>query len=336
MKVSDFDYDLPQELIAQEPADPRDSSRLLVINRETGLFEHRVFSEITELLRPGDVLVLNNSRVVPARLIGRKETGASVEALLIEKLGSGLWKAIVRPGSKIKLGNELIFRSISCKVVEHCEDSSRVLDFHGAGDEEIKEAGLLAIPPYIHKYPDNPESYQTVYSQREGSVAAPTAGLHFTDELLGSIESKGVAIEYITLHVGIGTFRPVKSEVLNEHKMHSEYFTVSSETAKRINDARAECRRIVAVGTTTVRTLESIATRHGKLVGDSGQTDIFIFPPYRFRIIDSLVTNFHLPKSTLLMLVSAFAGRELIFSAYKQAISMKYRFFSFGDACFIM
>jgi S-adenosylmethionine:tRNA ribosyltransferase-isomerase len=242
----------------------------------------------------------------------------------------------VRPGSKIKLGNELIFRSISCKVVEHCEDSSRVLDFHGAADEEIKEAGLLAIPPYIHKYPDNPESYQTVYSQREGSVAAPTAGLHFTDELLGSIESKGVAIEYITLHVGIGTFRPVKSEVLNEHKMHSEYFTVSSETAKTINDARAERRRIVAVGTTTVRTLESIATRHGELVGDSGQTDIFIFPPYRFRIIDSLVTNFHLPKSTLLMLVAAFAGRELIFSAYKQAISMKYRFFSFGDACFIM
>jgi len=336
MKVSEFDYDLPEELIAQEPAVPRDSSRLLVVDRKSGVLEHRVFAEIVEFLRPGDVVVLNNSRVIPARLLGMKETGGKVEAVLIERVGRGLWKAIVRPGSKIKPGNELLFSGISCSVVEHCEDSGRILDFHGASDEEIKESGLLAIPPYIQTYPENPESYQTVYSRPEGSVAAPTAGLHFTESLLETLAGKGVAVEFITLHVGIGTFRPVKSELIEEHKMHGEYFTVSSEAAETINKAKADNRRIIAVGTTTVRTLESIAARHGSVVSDGGQTDIFIYPPYDFKIVDSLVTNFHLPKSTLLMLVSAFAGRELILSAYREAISRRYRFFSFGDACLLL
>lgn len=336
MKVSDYDFELPEELIAQKPAIPRDSSRLLVIDRETYSFEHRVFAEIEDFLHPGDVLVLNNSRVIPARLLGKKETGANVEAVLTEKLGGGLWKAIVRPGSKIKPGNVLLFNKISCKVIEHCDDSSRILDFGSVTDEDVKKAGLLAIPPYVKYYPDNPESYQTVYSRPEGSVAAPTAGLHFTDTLLERLRKKDVDVQFITLHVGIGTFRPVKSETIDGHKMHNEFFSVSSEVAERLERARTEKRRIVAVGTTTVRTLESIVARRGCIVGDSGHTDIFIYPPYTFKATDSLITNFHLPRSTLLMLVSAFAGRELILSAYREAILKRYRFFSFGDACLIL
>ncbi|HNS67120.1 MAG TPA: tRNA preQ1(34) S-adenosylmethionine ribosyltransferase-isomerase QueA [Mesotoga infera] len=336
MKTSEFDYYLPEELIAQKPVVPRDSSRLLVIDRARESIDHRSFREIIEYLNPGDTLVMNDSRVIPARLIGRKDTGASVEALLIEKIDQGLWKAIVRPGNKVKKGSRLIFGSLDCEVIEHCDDSSRLLDFKGARDDEINLVGRLAIPPYIHIYPEDPESYQTVYSKREGSIASPTAGLHFTPELLASISEKGVGIEYVTLHVGIGTFRPVKSERIEEHQMHEEYYTLSSETVEAVNRTKERSGKVVAVGTTTVRTLESVVSKYGKLVEDSGSTDIFIYPPYRFGVIDSLITNFHLPKSTLLMLVSAFAGRELIMEAYREAIEKRYRFFSFGDACLIL
>jgi S-adenosylmethionine:tRNA ribosyltransferase-isomerase len=336
MKTSEFDYYLPEELIAQKPVVPRDSSRLLVIDRARESIDHRSFREIIEYLNPGDTLVMNDSRVIPARLIGRKDTGASVEALLIEKIDQGLWKAIVRPGNKVKKGSRLIFGSLDCEVIKHCDDSSRLLDFKGARDDEIKLVGRLAIPPYIHIYPEDPESYQTVYSRREGSIASPTAGLHFTPELLASISEKGVGIEYVTLHVGIGTFRPVKSERIEEHQMHEEYYTLSSETVEAVNRTKERSGKVVAVGTTTVRTLESVVSKYGKLVEDSGSTDIFIYPPYRFGVIDSLITNFHLPKSTLLMLVSAFAGRELIMEAYREAIEKRYRFFSFGDACLIL
>jgi S-adenosylmethionine:tRNA ribosyltransferase-isomerase len=336
MKTSDFDYDLPQELIAQTPVVPRDSSRLLVIDRERENIEHRVFRNVIDYLEADDVLVMNDSRVIPARLIGKKDTGATVEAVLIRKTDEGLWKAIVRPGNKVKTGNRLVFGDLTCEVAEHCDDSTRLLDFRGEGDKTILSTGKLAIPPYIHIYPDDPESYQTIYSRIDGSVAAPTAGLHFTPELLGRIREKGIRTAFVTLHVGIGTFRPVKCEHIKDHEMHEEFYTISKETAETINSARKNGKRVFAVGTTTIRTLESVVRKRGELVADSGTTDIFIYPPFEFEVIDALITNFHLPKSTLLMLVSAFAGRDLVMKAYEAAVRERYRFFSFGDACLVI
>lgn len=336
MKTSDFDYDLPQELIAQTPVVPRDSSRLLVIDRERENIEHRVFRNVIDYLEADDVLVMNDSRVIPARLIGKKDTGATVEAVLIRKTDEGLWKAIVRPGNKVKTGNRLVFGDLTCEVAEHCDDSTRLLDFRGEGDKTILSTGKLAIPPYIHIYPDDPESYQTIYSRIDGSVAAPTAGLHFTPELLGRIREKGIKTAFVTLHVGIGTFRPVKCEHIKDHEMHEEFYTISKETAETINSARKNGKRVFAVGTTTIRTLESVVRKRGELVADSGTTDIFIYPPFEFEVIDALITNFHLPKSTLLMLVSAFAGRDLVMKAYEAAVRERYRFFSFGDACLVI
>ncbi len=336
MKTSDFDYDLPQELIAQTPVVPRDSSRLLVIDRERENIEHRVFRNVIDYLEADDVLVMNDSRVIPARLIGKKDTGATVEAVLIRKTDEGLWKAIVRPGNKVKTGNRLVFGDLTCEVAEHCDDSTRLLDFRGEGDKTIFSTGKLAIPPYIHIYPDDPESYQTIYSRIDGSVAAPTAGLHFTPELLGRIREKGIRTAFVTLHVGIGTFRPVKCEHIKDHEMHEEFYTISKETAETINSARKNGKRVFAVGTTTIRTLESVVRKRGELVADSGTTDIFIYPPFEFEVIDALITNFHLPKSTLLMLVSAFAGRDLVMKAYEAAVRERYRFFSFGDACLVI
>lgn len=336
MKTSDFDYDLPQELIAQTPVVPRDSSRLLVIDRERENIEHRVFRNVIDYLEADDVLVMNDSRVIPARLIGKKDTGATVEAVLIRKTDEGLWKAIVRPGNKVKTGNRLVFGDLTCEVAEHCDDSTRLLDFRGEGDKTILSTGKLAIPPYIHIYPDDPESYQTIYSRIDGSVAAPTAGLHFTPELLGRIREKGIRTAFVTLHVGIGTFRPVKCEQIKDHEMHEEFYTISKETAETINSARKNGKRVFAVGTTTIRTLESVVRKRGELVADSGTTDIFIYPPFEFEVIDALITNFHLPKSTLLMLVSAFAGRDLVMKAYEAAVRERYRFFSFGDACLVI
>lgn len=338
MRTSDFDYHLPEELIAQEPITPRDHSRLLVIDKKTGNLEHKRFYNITDYLRPGDLLVMNNSRVIPARLLGNKITGAAVEVVLIERLEPGLWKSIVRPGNKIKKGNKMIFGDLSCTVEEHCEDSTRILKFHGEDPEtHIRKVGRLAIPPYIHKYPDNPERYQTVYSKIEGSVAAPTAGLHFTDNLFDKLDEIGIKRAFVTLHVGLGTFRPVKAEKIEEHEMHSEFYTVPPETAKAIEETKANGGRVIAVGTTSVRTLESVAASHnGKVVAESDSTNIFIYPPYEFKVVDTLITNFHLPKSTLIMLVSAFAGKEITLKAYEEAVKEKYRFFSFGDACLII
>ncbi|AKI98043.1 tRNA preQ1(34) S-adenosylmethionine ribosyltransferase-isomerase QueA [Kosmotoga pacifica] len=338
MKITDFDYELPEELIAQEPILPRDHCRLLVIRRDSENLEHRRFYDIKEYLEPGDLLVLNDSKVIPARLYGHKSTGAKIEVLLIEKIHSGIWKAIVKPGSKIKKGSQLLFEKLSCQVIEHLPDSTRILKFNEPDAEEIiKEIGRLPIPPYISKYPNDPELYQTVYAKTEGSVAAPTAGLHFTQQLLGELKDMGVNIAYITLHVGLGTFRPVKVENIEEHKMHSEFYTISEETVEKIGKTRKNGNRIIAVGTTVVRTLESVvAENKGRLIAKSGYTDIFIYPPFEFKIVDGIVTNFHLPRSTLLMLVSAFAGREKILKAYEKAVEKRYRFFSFGDACLIL
>ncbi|MDK2953411.1 MAG: S-adenosylmethionine:tRNA ribosyltransferase-isomerase [Kosmotoga sp.] len=337
MKVSDFDYELPKELIAQEPVQPRDHSRLMVIRRDRENFEHTHFYRIIDYLEPGDLLVMNDSKVIPARLLGKKSTGAKVEIVLIEKVGSKQWKAIVRPGSKIKRGNVLLFEDLQCEVVEHCDDSTRILEFTGSNPwEKIRRIGKLPIPPYISKYPDDPNLYQTVYAKKDGSVAAPTAGLHFTDSLLKKLKEKGIKMAFVTLHVGLGTFRPVKVENVEDHVMHSEFYTLPEETVELIKETKRNGNRVIAVGTTVVRTLEAVAQKHnGKLVAESGRTDIFIYPPYEFKVIDGLITNFHLPKSTLLMLVAAFAGHKKILKAYNEAIKLRYRFFSFGDACFI-
>lgn len=338
MKVSDFDYALPKELIAQEPVLPRDHCRLMVIRRDKGDFEHTHFYRITDYLEPGDMLVMNDSKVIPARLLGRKSTGAKVEVVLIEKVSPRRWRAIVRPGSKIKRGNMLIFEDLQSEVVEHCDDSTRILEFVGNDPwEKIARIGKLPIPPYISKYPEDPDLYQTVFARKDGSVAAPTAGLHFTDSLLKKLEEKGVKTAFVTLHVGLGTFRPVKVENVEDHVMHSEYYTLPKNTVKLIEETKRNGNRVVAVGTTVVRTLEVVAQKHaGKLVAESGRTDIFIYPPFEFKVIDGLITNFHLPRSTLLMLVAAFAGREKILKAYNEAIKLRYRFFSFGDACLIL
>lgn len=340
LKVEAYDYVLPEELIAQQPVEPRDSSRLLVLNSRTGFIEHRIFRDIVEYLVPGDVLVVNNSRVLPARLFGVREgTGGKAEFLLLRQLKPDIWEVLVKPGRRLRPGTSVSFGEgrLRADIIDITPAGGRIVEFSYTGvfDEIIDELGQMPLPPYIKQQLDDPERYQTVYSRVKGSAAAPTAGLHFTKQLLETIQAKGVYIADITLHVGLGTFRPVKVENIEDHRMHSEYFTVSPETADLINQARDSGRRVIAVGTTSTRALESLSVIDGKIQPGSGWTDIFIYPGYRFKVIDALITNFHLPKSTLLMLVSALAGRERILAAYREAVRQRYRFYSFGDAMFI-
>ncbi len=340
MSLEDFDYHLPEELIAQDPLVKRADSRLMVLDKETGAVEHSHFYNITEYLKPGDCLVINNTKVIPARLIGEKEgTGGHVEVLLLKRRTDNEWETLVKPGKNARIGQKIIFGDglLKGEVTDIVDDGDRIVKFsyEGIFEEILDKLGQMPLPPYItHKLKDK-NRYQTVYAKYDGSAAAPTAGLHFTKELLQKIKDMGVEIAEITLHVGLGTFRPVKEENVLDHHMHSEYYRVTSEAAEMINRAKSEGRRIVAVGTTSTRTLEAAADDNGHIEPGSGWTDIFIYPGYRFKVVDALITNFHLPKSTLIMLVSALAGREHILSAYEEAVKEKYRFFSFGDAMFI-
>ena len=340
MKTSDFDYDLPEELIAQHPLEKRDSSRLLTLDKHTGAIEHHHFYELPQFLRPGDCLVLNDSRVLPARLIGHRLPGGGVcEVLLLVDKGEGLWECLVRPGRKLRKGTRLSFGNgeLTAEIVEQLEEGGRLIrfDYEGIFLETLERLGKMPLPPYIKEELQDQERYQTVYSKVLGSAAAPTAGLHFTPELLEKIRAKGVKIGYVTLHVGLGTFRPVKEDTIEDHPMHSEYCTIPQETADLINETRKGGGRCICVGTTSCRTLESWAAEDGHMEAKSGWTNIYIYPGYRFKVMDGLVTNFHLPESTLIMLVSAFAGREHVLAAYEEAVREKYRFFSFGDAMFI-
>lgn len=338
-KTKDFWYDLPQELIAQTPLEKRDSSRLLVMNKETGELSHRHFYDIVEYLNPGDCLVMNDSRVLPARLLGHRPTGGAVELLLLRDLGDKKWECLAKPGKKLRPGQEVIFGNgeLTATVEEVQEDGNRIVRFHYEGIflEILEHLGKMPLPPYIQAELQDQERYQTVYSRETGSAAAPTAGLHFTKELLEQIEKKGVTLAYVTLHVGLGTFRPVKAEQISQHHMHSELCMLSRETAQLLNDTRKRGGRIVCVGTTSCRTLESLVEPDGTFEEKSKWTDIFIYPGYTFRAMDALITNFHLPESTLVMLVSAFAGRDHILHAYEEAVKERYRFFSFGDAMFL-
>ncbi len=339
MKTRDFYYDLPPELIAQTPLARRDSSRLLVLNKADGSVEHRHFHDIPDYLNPGDCLVLNDSRVLPARLLGKRASGGAVEVLLLKDTGNDTWECLTKPGRKTPVGAELSFGEglLSAVVVGAREDGNKLVQFRYEGIflELLEQLGKMPLPPYIKEELQDQERYQTVYSRVNGSAAAPTAGLHFTPELLAAIEAKGVRLAWVTLHVGLGTFRPVKAEEITDHHMHAEYCMLSAETAAILNQTRAEGGRIVCVGTTSCRTLESFASEDGSFTERSGWTDIFIYPGYRFKAMDALITNFHLPESTLIMLVSAFAGRETVLNAYKIAVEQRYRFFSFGDAMYI-
>ncbi len=339
MKKSDFYFDLPEELIAQTPIEKRDASRLLVLDKDTGNVTHRHFSDILEYLNKGDCLVLNDSRVIPARLFGQRKTGGAVEVLLLRDLGENKWEALTRPGRKTHIGEEIFFGDgiLKATVCDELEDGKRVVEFshNGIFLEILEKLGEMPLPPYIHERLENPERYQTVYSKNLGSAAAPTAGLHFTDELLSKLKEKGVKTAFVTLHVGLGTFRPVKAESIEDHIMHSEYFEVPEDSKKIIEETKANGGRVIAVGTTSCRTLESAFSEDGKISRSFGNTSIFIYPGYKFKAVDALITNFHLPESTLIMLVSALAGRENILNAYNTAIEEKYRFFSFGDAMFI-
>lgn len=339
MKTSDFSFYLPEELIAQTPLERRDASRLLCLDKVSGTTEHRVFSELPELLRPGDCLVMNDSRVLPARLMGARETGGAVEVLLLRDLGGGRWECMTRPGRKAKPGTRLIFGGgeLEAEVLEVAEGGNRIIEFKYDGIflEVLERLGRMPLPPYIKAELEDGERYQTVYSRELGSAAAPTAGLHFTKELLAKIAEKGVRECFVTLHVGLGTFRPVKAEDIEEHEMHSEFCIVPEETARIITETKRAGGRIVCVGTTSCRTVESFANEDGTMDAKSGWTNIFIYPGYKFKCLDALITNFHLPESTLIMLVSALAGREHVLAAYKEAVEKRYRFFSFGDAMFI-
>ena len=341
LHTKDFDFDLPQELIAQTPIEPRDASRLMVLNKQTGAVEHRHFYDIVEYLNPGDCLVLNNSRVLPARIYGiKKDTGAHVEFLLLKNCGDNVWEALAGPGKRAKVGAVFSFEgsAMTCEVIEVKPDGNRLIRFHCDGNffAEHDKIGQMPLPPYIKEKLRDNERYQTVYSKEEGSAAAPTAGLHFTPELLEKIRAKGVEIAFVTLHVGLGTFRPVSVDNIQEHKMHAEHYWMPKETADAINAAKKRGGRVVAVGTTSCRTIESVAAKCGEIREDDGWTDIFIYPGYEFRGIDALITNFHLPESTLIMLVSALAGREHVLNAYRTAVEERYRFFSFGDAMLIL
>lgn len=339
MKKSDFYFDLPEELIAQTPLEKRDESRLLCLDKNTGSMEHRHFYDLPDLLREGDCLVLNNSRVLPARLIGTRPTGGAVELVLLRDLGDNRWECLSRPGRKTKPGQHILFGNgeLEAIVEETAPGGNRIVQFlyEGIFLEVLERLGRMPLPPYIRAELENPERYQTVYAKELGSAAAPTAGLHFTQELLETIRAKGVRTEFVTLHVGLGTFRPVKEDEIEDHEMHSEFCMIPPETAEAVNTAKKNGGRIIAVGTTSCRTLESFAKDDGTLEPSSGWTDIFIYPGYRFKCIDGLITNFHLPESTLIMLVSALAGREHILNAYRTAVENRYRFFSFGDAMFI-
>jgi S-adenosylmethionine:tRNA ribosyltransferase-isomerase len=339
MNKSDFYYDLPQELIAQTPLERRDGSRLMHLDKNTGAIEHRHFYELPSLLREGDCLVLNDSRVLPARLIGTRPTGGSVEVLLLRDLGGGRWECLTKPGRKTRPGTEISFGDgdLTAVVEEVAEGGNRIVKFSYEGIflEILERLGRMPLPPYIKEELQDPERYQTVYSRELGSAAAPTAGLHFTKELLDEIAARGVKICYLTLHVGLGTFRPVKEDKIEDHEMHSEFCIVPDDTARTVTETKKNGGRVVAVGTTSCRTLESFAKPDGTLEPSSGWTDIFIYPGYKFKCMDALITNFHLPESTLIMLVSALAGRENILNAYKTAVEERYRFFSFGDAMFI-
>ncbi len=340
MKVSDFDFYLPEELIAQHPLEKRDTSRLMVLDKNTGKIEHKIFKDILDYLKEGDTLILNNTRVMPARLIGSKEgTGGKIEFLLLKRIEGDKWECLAKPGKSAKPGRRFEFGEgkLKCEVLEVLETGNRVIEFEYEGifEEVLDSLGEMPLPPYIHERLEDRERYQTVYSKETGSAAAPTAGLHFTEELLKEIESKGVNVAYLTLHVGLGTFRPVKAETIDEHVMHSEFYQLSKETADIINNTKKNGGRVISVGTTSTRTLETIGDENGMVRECSGWTDIFIYPGYKFKVVDNLITNFHLPESTLIMLVSALAGQEHVLNAYKEAVEEKYRFFSFGDAMFI-
>ena len=340
MKVSDFYFELPEELIAQYPLEKRDSSRLMVLDKKTGEIEHRKFHDILEYLNEGDTLVLNNTRVLPARLIGEKEeTGGKIEFLLLKRIEGDKWECLAKPGRKAKVGTVFTFGEGKLKAIvrEIGEEGNRIIEFmyDGIFEQVLDELGQMPLPPYIHEKLEDKERYQTVYSKEKGSAAAPTAGLHFTEDLLKEIKDKGVNIAYLTLHVGLGTFRPVKVDDVNNHVMHSEYYHLDKENAELINKTKEAGKRVIAVGTTSSRTLETIGDENGRVREQSGWTDIFIYPGYKFKIVDNLITNFHLPESTLIMLVSALAGQDNIMNAYNTAVKEKYRFFSFGDSMFI-
>ena len=338
MKLEEFNYDLPKELIAQEPAEPRDSCRLMILDRKTGEYTHHTFRDILDEIRPGDVFVFNNTKVIPARLYGhRKETGGKVEILLLTPKGNDNWEILVNPGKKALPGQVIEFNEhLSCEILDKTDFGGRVAHFTYDQDFDsiLEEIGEMPIPPYIHKKLEDNDEYQTVYAKYKGSAAAPTAGLHFTKELMEEMKNRGAEIRYVTLHVGLGTFRPVSEENIEEHEMHKEFYSVTEETAEAVNRAKAEGRRIIAVGTTSVRTLES-AGQSGKLQAGTGWTQLYIYPGYNWHIVDAICTNFHLPESTLIMMMCSFAGKEHVLNAYKEAVRQKYRFFSFGDAMFI-
>ena len=340
MKVTDFNYDLPEELIAQTPLEKRDESRLMVLNRKEKTIEHKTFKDIIEYLEPGDVLVRNNTKVLPARLYGNKETGAKVEFLLLNNIEGDIWECIVRPGNKLHKGAKVNFKDglLKAEIIDTMEGGTRKVKFiyDGIFNEILDQIGLMPLPPYIHEELKQKDRYQTVYAKYDGSAAAPTAGLHFTEELLQKLYDKGIEIANVTLHVGIGTFRPVKEENVEEHHMHTEHFYIKQEDVDKIAKAKASEHRVIAVGTTSCRVLETVADEDGNLRETEADTGIFIYPGYKFKILDGLITNFHLPQSTLLMLVSALAGKDYIMKAYKEAVEQKYRFFSFGDAMLII
>lgn len=341
MKLSDFDFQLPEELIAQEPVEKRDQSRLMVVHRDSGTIEHKTFREIIEYLRPGDVLVMNESKVLPARIFGtRTSTGAKIELLLLRQVAPNRWEALVKPGKKARTGDILDFGNglMTGSILDHTDVGGRIIEFSYREPflQVLERIGTMPLPPYIKKPLADQQRYQTVYARQEGSAAAPTAGLHFTRELLEEIRAKGVKTVTVLLHVGLGTFRPVQVEDITRHSMHQEYFEITPQAAEEINRAKNRGGRVIAVGTTSVRSLETSCDENGQVLPGSGMTGIFIYPGYKFKVIDGLITNFHLPKSTLLMLVSALAGREKILAAYRLAVQEKYRFFSFGDAMFII
>ena len=340
MKTSDFYYDLPQELIAQTPIEPRNASRLMLLDKKTGEIEHKIFKDLTDYLVPGDCLILNDTRVIPARIFGvKKETGAVVEFLLLKQHENPVWECLCKPGKKAKIGTEFVFGDgkLECKVIDVLEDGNRIIKFDCDANiyAVLDEIGQMPLPPYIKEKLNDKERYQTVYSEHLGSAAAPTAGLHFTKEMLEEIKAKGINIGYVTLHVGLGTFRPVKVDDVTKHTMHTEHYIMPQETADLINETKKNGGRVISVGTTSCRTLESVATKNGCICADEDDTSIFIYPGYEFKCMDALITNFHLPESTLIMLVSAFAGFDNIMNAYNTAVKEKYRFFSFGDAMFI-
>lgn len=340
MKVKDFYFDLPEELIAQHPLEKRDESKLMVLDKNTGTIEHKAFKNIIEYLNEGDCLVLNDTRVMPARLYGSKEdSGGKMEFLLLRRLEKDIWETLVKPGKRAKIGSKFVFGNgdLKAEIVEVLENGNRKVKFYYEGifEEVLDRLGEMPLPPYITEKLEDKERYQTVYSREVGSAAAPTAGLHFTEELLQKIKTKGIDIAFVTLHVGLGTFRPVKAENVEEHEMHAEYYYLNKENAEIINRAKERGKRVIAVGTTSNRTLESIADENGRVREASGYTSIFIYPGYKFKIVNALITNFHLPESTLIMLISAFSNRDIIMKAYNTAVENKYRFFSFGDAMFI-